>query len=244
MLREQLEQWSKIGVAGVAIVYVLGFVVHTLYLGAYGMAAVNLLRAQYVLAGVWLLAPLALIGGAAALIVYLRELNVDEHHPRTPPHEYAVIIVLYIGGWVVAAWPLRRYFSTPPDVELSDVKWLVIILACLVTVAVMTCALGSPRKITFTKGLGVGVVVIVLFFAYTSRFAVVVYPAIASAAGGGGPATVRFVVDANGVLPIDPKQPYPLLVATEHSIIVLNDGKATEISRDKVKAVLYEPPPR
>jgi preprotein translocase subunit Sss1 len=69
-LRDQFEQWTKIAVAVVAIVYVVGFIVHTLYLGAYGVLAVSLLRAQYILAGVWLLAPFALIGDKIKAIVY------------------------------------------------------------------------------------------------------------------------------------------------------------------------------
>jgi len=240
-LREQIEQWSKIAVASVAIVYVLGFVVHTLYLGSYGVAAVNLLRAQYILAGVWLLAPLVLIGGCFAWVIFVREQDAEMGVKKT---SVPVAIVTYIVGVLAASTPFLRFVYVPQLGARDAFAFVMILLFLFASSGYVVYASRSGPNVSVARRLGVAVFATFTFLAYTSRFATLLYPAISSVVGGGKPATVRFVVDAKDELPIDPKQKYPLLVATERSIVVLDRGHATEISRDKVRAVLYEPPPR
>jgi hypothetical protein len=240
-LRDRIEQWSKIAVASVAIVYVLGFVVHTLYLGSYGLAAMNLLRAQYILAGVWLLSPLAVIAGGIAWVFYVRVQDADMGAPKT---SVPSAIVIYLVGVLAATAPFLRFVDTP-QLDPGDVLGLFLILVLMLASAgVIVYAATSGRRHSLAKILGAAVFSIFTFLAYTSRFATLLYPAISSVVGGGKPATVRFIVDAKDALPIDPKQTYPLLVTTDHSFIVLDRGRATELPRDKIKAVLYEPPPR
>jgi hypothetical protein len=240
-LREQLEQWSKIAVAAVAIVYVCGFLVHTLYLGAYGLAAMNLLRAQYILAGVWLLSPLVLIGGCIAWVIFVREQDAELGSKKTT---VPAAVAGYFVGVLAAIAPFLR-FVYMPRIGARDALGLVLIFVLMFACAgLVLYASQSSLTVSIARRLGVAVFATFTFLAYTSRFATMIYPSISSVVGGGKPATVRLVVDPKEALPIDPKQSYPLLVATDHSIIVFDHGRAMEISRDKIKAVLYEAPPR
>src|SRR5262245_10856947 len=81
-LFERLEQWTKATVGAVGILYVLGFLVHTLYLGSYGITVVNLLRTQYILAGAWLMMPPVLL---CALGVFVFSVVEDRRDPKKGP---------------------------------------------------------------------------------------------------------------------------------------------------------------
>ena len=56
------EQLSKLIVLSAAVLYVLGYLVVSLFLGQYNVSSLNLVRAQYILAGLWLILPLVATG--------------------------------------------------------------------------------------------------------------------------------------------------------------------------------------
>src|SRR5262245_51065517 len=125
-LFERLEQWTKATVGAVGILYVLGFLVHTLYLGSYGITVVNLLRTQYILAGAWLMMPPVLL---CALGVFVFSVVEDRRDPKKGRIRAAAGGILMFAVLIfVAILPLWPVFDMPPRVTGHALWWLFLAL--------------------------------------------------------------------------------------------------------------------
>lgn len=69
-LAETVETYTKLGLPLLGFLYVIGFVVNALYLGKYGVSPLGVLRVQYLIAGLWALAPFAVLVGTVAIFTW------------------------------------------------------------------------------------------------------------------------------------------------------------------------------
>ena len=232
----EVERWTKVGIGIFGFLYVLGFLVHTLYLASYGVAAMNLLRIQYIMAGVWALMPMALIIGFYFWVSYA----VESRKPGTHyAYSAAVASIAFVGIVGLAVSPFDEIFTLPPHAGV-DVAWMIGLVVVLIGLVVVLA-----RQIK--EGARIDWIIALLAIAsvgYVVRFSHLVYPGIPASIGGGRPINVRFAIsdEMKRIVPIDVARTYPLLMTTDRSFTVLDRGHPVELSRDAVKAILYETP--
>jgi hypothetical protein len=81
----RLEQITRLGLLALALTYALGVLVVSLYLARYTVSPLSLLRVQYVVAGLWLLAPIAAIFALGAWFgIVFRDSVRDRKRPIEP----------------------------------------------------------------------------------------------------------------------------------------------------------------
>lgn len=240
---DDIERWTKMAIGAFGFLYVLGFLVHTLYLASYGVAAMNLLRIQYIMAGVWALMPMALIIGSYLWVMNVVESTRKETKPRPESHYLLVIgmaLLGFIGVIGLAISPFAEIFTQPQNVSTIDLLWTIGLVVLLIVLV-----LGIAKEIKRHASIGwIVTLLAIVFVGYVVRFSRLVYPGIPASIGGGRPINVRFAIsdEMKRVIPIDNARTYPLLMTTERTYTVLDHGRPVEISRDAVKAIIYEMP--
>jgi hypothetical protein len=141
---------------------------------------------------------------------------------------------------------LGPVFVMPARITGEEIMWT---FAALFIAGAVTYLAWTVKE-SAVRMWGNAVVAILVFAIYLTLFAHAVYPGIVSSLGGGRPANVRFVlatasprflaVDTNEVT----QRSYPLLTATDRNFIILDGDHAVEVTRDLVKAIIYETPKR
>jgi hypothetical protein len=77
----RVEDFTKLGLPVLGIIYVLGFIVVALNLSKYGVSPLSLVRVQYILAGIWLLLPFFAL---AIIIIWFSSTLLDEYEDNSP----------------------------------------------------------------------------------------------------------------------------------------------------------------
>lgn len=146
---EQAEAWAKLGLPLLGSLYVLGFVVDALYLAKYGVSPLGFVRAQYLLAGVWAVVPLAILAAAIAIVAWaiLNEVNEAIAKAADVPEE----------RWRELKAPpgFRRFVTHPAGRTLMQSYNVLIGLIALVLVVVCSLTWVTrqfPRSQTVTLG--------------------------------------------------------------------------------------------
>jgi hypothetical protein len=242
--------------AGVSLAcYLLGFIIVNTHFRRFGYYSVSLVSAQYLIAGVWALVPVAL-GWFFILYALLRRPGVLAR-PRSDPMMIVVLILLILG--VVGSLILLLQFSAWIEGLPLAPRWIVLIgmgfFLSLPTVAFFWWL--NPLS-SLTKEW-IPLTVLLAFFAglfalvYLIAFSRGLYEDIPATLGGGKSRLVRLVVKsearedliAGGISFAQGarmSESLRLLIATENEYIVLTRTGDSSISiRSKiVQAVLYE----
>jgi hypothetical protein len=257
-----VELSSKLFAVGVAVVYLVGFLVVSANVYQYGVISLSVFQLQYLIAGGWALGPP--IAMAAVFVTALRfegptvqradwlsllRLAVLTVLPLMVPIGLLLVLLMYIPGVVEnLTWHL-------------GVVWLFFVagmVACVRAVWASWRAGAEPetRWLNRRNAAPYLVVLVMLGLIYVLWFSVRIYPWLPSSLGGGEPLTVAFFPrDKN--LP-DPLKPdlsttgrslhYRLLLMTDKDYVLLSDSpkeRSIVLSRDSVSGMVvlgtYEP---
>jgi len=195
--------------------YALGFFVDLLHLSRFGVLSVNLLRAQYVLAGVWLILPLGLaaailfIGITTCIYEYNETFRIAVPPLSSPdaPHHWILIDAIVTGsatGIGLAMAAAAIFMRALESLGQPDLLWsailrplpfalLVILIAACLTLS--EHLLREGRDLTGARleepllgppwWLVLGAFLMAIMVAYMTNFSRKVYPQIPAELGGG-----------------------------------------------------------
>jgi hypothetical protein len=252
--KDLLDITWKLGAFVSVACYVIGSIVVNVHFRRYGYYSVSLVNTQYLIAGIWAIAPIALIW-FLILSGLMREPGLLQP-PRSTTLQailLLVIIVAVVGSFILASLlPLRLNQAS------ATAKWIVVGAAGLF----LTLPIGAlywwliPVSSLTRKWIPLTVLLIfiagLLAAAYLQAFALTLYGEIPGTLGGGKPRLVRLVMQteikpdllAAGIsFPQESRisQTLKLLTATEKEYVVLSEGNSSiSIRSDLVEAVLYE----
>jgi hypothetical protein len=253
-ITRKFELLTKIGAAGLAFLYLCGFLVVMVHLSTYGVYSIALLRGQYLAAGVLSMGPICL-----TFFIFARLHTTFEGFPfgLLPASGWSrlkrVFQLLFIIMWeVISIFALCSFLidgfasvfvPTVRDILFSHLKvfsWLTVQSIMLFFFAVKAWQISSNpathdkegvRK-TFPLAICLSTSVF-FFFAYLSYFARHVYAEIPFAMGGGKPQTVLFLTrrSDDGVTfpqasgqPNNRSIPYKLILETDSTYTVLPEN--------------------
>jgi hypothetical protein len=208
----RLEAFARRAVALLAIAYVVGLAVVSLHLARYGVFGLGLAQAEYLLAGVWALVPLGVVG---FMVVALGALVMQERGRLAGAGARAsgsfasrrnmVIGVLAVSlGMLIMGLYLLSFVAdrsaedlVPPlsfaDALVVGVVTLGFLVACGLGVGITMFARSTQTVDIPYRVLGVALAITALL-AYIGYFTDTVYPRIPSAVGGGAPTAVHMVM--------------------------------------------------
>src|SRR5262245_26707938 len=225
----RVERWTKIGVPLLGALYVIGFAVSAFQLAHYGVSPLGLVRAQYLLAGVWALMPFAFLLTLIALI--LIAIKVETAATKHIQFEHVVQVIIGFAGFILL-WALSwRWvpFEFPPLSRVGPVLGFALIIS-----VALWAACSSPWKSRFWNAVSAtaGAALTIIFtIGYLACFAATIYPLIPSAIGGGRPARVTITLKDR------PPEAIDLIAETEKTVIVASGSETREISRELVQTI-------
>lgn len=257
----KLEDVSKFLALGLVVLYLLGFLVVAYNLSQYGVSSMAVLKLQYLLAGIWLLLPLAVLSLLIAGFLAFSWLPLPKGKPRIRLVGFTSLIASFalvlatlsaFGVNVVAFYDKGSTHANFID--------RVSILAGIVAMAAFFWYVGRilkdepnekmNRNIQKTAVFYFLTASVLILLGYVSFFARNWYPLIPYSLGGGKPASVVFLLktemghgespvisDSSGMRSI----PYKLLFVTDKTFVVLSpskEEKAIEFNRDAVIGVV------
>lgn len=250
-LAGQIESLTKIGLLLIGALYVLGFAVNALYLARFGVSPMSLVRAQYILAGLWLVAPFGVAAILVAIVTYAvgEELETAGHGSGKPSYlKVALGAATIVGGVVILSTLALANIELPSSHAgvTFAVGRRVAARLTLFVLLLTVCGGGTIaalRRRVAVKWIGhvgrlVGLAALGLIFlaGYVGYFAANVYPLIPALIGGGAPVRVELTLK-DGT-----RRVAPLLLANEQTVIILDPRqKAVELKRDEVASLTYEP---
>jgi hypothetical protein len=248
-LTSYLEPIAKAVALIVALLYLCGFVVVSVHLSRYGVASFSLLQLQYLIAGVWALAP-------PALTAFIKDAssNFEQRVAPEVPGKF---------NWRRFRWSLLSgvpYALTTnfavSFLILSDVGWKTFAILFVFYLSMMvsgywfweswrrpeqseTPFINRNHAAPFHFSLFISIVGF-----YVVWFSLHIYPIIPYSFGGGRPLTVQFIESDKPMpdsLVRDGKThrtvPYRLLEATDKSYYVISENQneqSIEINRESV----------
>ena len=251
-LGKQVELATKVGAIIVALIYLLGFLVNALYLARYGVSAVGLVRLQYVLAGVWVVLPFAVLACVVSLVLF--GWTMEQRTNPTAGAKRVGNVIVGVAGlvWLCAALlvPLSDVPFGGRGIRLKDALLILpvyVVFICLAgysTVGTAGEAMATRRRREVAIVSAVGTLLIITIVGYVAFFATRIYPFLPAALGGGEPSRVQFVLKAEDAPPLlkSAPQTYDLLFVTDKTVVVLDNGRAIEVSRDGIDSILYAKP--
>jgi len=212
----RLEGFARRAVALLAMVYVVGLAVVTLHLARYGVFGVGLAEGQYLLAGIWALVPLVVVGFlvsvATALVLHERAGRAAGGAARVSgsfaKRRDMVIGVLGVTlGMLLMTLFLLSFAGARSADDLAQAFTLgELIVAALVTLGFvaafawgvgMTMLARSAESVDAPyRMLGIMLAATALI-AYIGYFTDTIYPRIPSAVGGGAPTAVHMVMKSD-----------------------------------------------
>jgi hypothetical protein len=250
---QRFELLTKVGAAGIAFLYLCGFLVVSVHLSEFGVYSVELLRGQYLAAGVLSLTPLCLTYFVVALLHTSLSGFRFGPLPGSGWLRAKYVLVLTFG----VLWEIFKVFAVSSplvdgfasifvpgvhDILWSHwrvISWLTIQSMFLVWCAIKMQWLASRSDNGETHGIKrtfplafLGAVSVFTFFAYMSYFANRLYSEIPFAIGGGKPQTVLFLMKQNhdgAPAPVVQGQsgersiPYKLILETDTTYSVLSE---------------------
>lgn len=219
-LQESILDIAKLAAAVVGSLYALGFIVVTIHLGRYHVAPYGLVRAQYLLAGLWSLAPFAAITICVvwAASNYFDRTTGPSGMTISKSHVKGIVRVILRGLIVLIATVgglsalVSIFMKVVPEltVELGvpDFQFIAIyllkaaafgIVIVIFGAGAIYAALKMARKIRRTEEIVVaafsGIVAILAAIVYLFHFALTAYPRIPVVLGGGDGQVVIAVSD-------------------------------------------------
>jgi hypothetical protein len=209
---DAVEQLTKIGAAFVTVTYILGFTVVSLHLGAFGIFNLDLFSLQYLLAGLWLFVPpaLILVMGVASFALYLQL--------QPPPKElawakmvFSFSVVAALAAFLIYALYqfLSRIIGPQAAVNLSRILLfsglrVTLVMVGLVVYLTLTWLLMKPLVawaksraglMPYLLSLTLGLFPVLMIGIYVLLFVRDVYPKLPATIGGGQPIVVRLLIE-------------------------------------------------
>jgi cytidine deaminase len=248
-LKDYFEIVGK-GAAGITVAfYLIGFVVVNTHLSRFGYYSVSLLSAQYLVAGVWALAPVVL---GWFLVFYTLK---DEVLPNNSTAITWVLLPLGVAVSLLALALFSDWFVGLSLPVRGVILAVVGFFMSLPTVAFFWWLRSrqSPTRQWMPLAVLLACISGLFLFVYVARFSRILYGDIPGTQGGGKPRLVRLVVKneakadlmAVGVRFLDglpTSEPLRLLVATDKEyIFVMGKGDSSvSVRSDIVQAIVYE----
>jgi hypothetical protein len=251
-----IEHLSKAFAVALGLLYLLGFLVVALHLAKYGVSSFSVLQLQYLIAGIWLLGPLAFQGCITLISRRFEERAAPEvlgkfNWRRT------LISLLFTGIPSVIFLSLMIGIPTIAHSITGGVIWqlLAFYIAMMVLAQIFWMSVRTEMKQeTWLNNRShaapfyfVTLLIIVMWYAvwFSSR----IYPLIPFSLGGGKQLTVVFI-EGEKILPNEIQKPdrsakrsipYKLLLATDKYYVVVSPvpkEKSVEVSRDAVAGII------
>ena len=258
-----IESSAKLFVVALGLLYFLGFLVVSSHLGRYGVSCSSVLQLQYLIAGIWALAPPVLLASLAFAQRRFDEGTTPEVKGEFNWRRFAI-------STATSFVPSSLFFILLlliPHVK-QTMTWGTLGRLYLFFLAMVYCAQfywmsrrADARRETWWMNRRhaapiylASLLMIVLY--YTLWFSVRIYPMIPFTFGGGKPLTVAFF-EGEKTMPDEIQKadrsakrsvPYKLLLATDKSFVVISpscvDGprscreRSVEISRDSVAGMV------
>jgi len=244
---------AKLGAVALAILYGFGFIVVSVRLSQFNVAAYGMLRIQYLLAGIWLLLPMIAV---LLPLVWTAAFLHDEYRAGKLPlswsrrllgHMYKIakaitlsfMMLTTIAGIFAASVPEIRVHLGMPDAKfifryIGTVLLFALGIGLTAFVAwlfgrdVKRRALTESLNDTLWSGIG-GSLCVAISLAYICHFALTLYPRIPASLGGGEPVRVSLVYKEHSIdnRPNDSKTStaaYDLILDAEDEYVVLKPG--------------------
>jgi hypothetical protein len=201
----------------VAVVYVVGLAVVSLHLSRYGVFGLSLAQADYLLAGVWALVPLVVVGTIAGVVTALVLQEQAAHTGAggvvrgsgsfSKRRDMVIGVLAVTLGMVLMALYLTSFVGGRSAEDMIEpfgagellaigVATLGFLLAVALGTGVALFARSQHPVDVPYRVLGVMLAVTALI-AYIGYFTDTVYPRIPSAVGGGAPTAVHMVMKSD-----------------------------------------------
>lgn len=181
-----------------ASLYVIGFCVHSIHLANFGIVSTDLARAQYILAGAWVVVPLA-IGAGTTLLVGSIVIHWDEFKcvkDFVGKYKWDLTILLMVG---IASVVVMERTSLKFLPALLANKWPIIPLSLLsgsvITLTYYLFSLTAKEDIRRNvSNVLLGLSLVILLVIDILGFSNQIYPYIPLSFGGGKPAQAHFLI--------------------------------------------------
>jgi hypothetical protein len=254
-IKDTLELGAKLLFGLVGACYVLGLIVVTIHLRAYGLNSLSLSQLHYVTAGVWVLLPILVMIFLGIFTKFM--FDAQEKSVTKTRGAKAREIVPALLGVIIVFMAAVEYLGKPFGIQLSLLSWGVIpvfgtLAFLMLALAVFMLMSNAADRPPVWVAAGIGVVAVVLFMVYVVLFAGHTYREIPWGTGGARASQVELVVASDTKAYLESAgikfsggqnrtDSLQLILATEKEYVIVNaDGKAVSIPSDSVKTVLYE----
>jgi hypothetical protein len=253
--KDLLEITWKLGAFLSVACYVIGSIVVNIHFSRYGYYSVSLVNAQYLIAGVWAIAPVAL-AWFMVLSGLLQEGGMLQW-PRGDTTRIIILLALIVA--VVASFILVAILPVRLEGASRILKWTVVGGAGFFLTLPIGAVIWWLNPVGSLTRKWIPLTVLAVFIAglfalsYVQAFSLTLYGEISGTLGGGKPRVVRLVMlDEARADMITAGISFPeeshtsgslkLLTATDKEYVVLTERGNSSISirSDLVKAVLYE----
>jgi hypothetical protein len=256
VVKNALEVGGKmlIGLAGLC--YVLGLIVVTIHLRAYGLNSLSLSQLHYVTAGVWVLLPILVMLFFAVFAKFVIDAQKDRWENKSKLNKLTEIVSALLGA-IFVFYVALEYLGRPFGIQISLISWVLIpafgtLSLSMLSAAVIMLMSSAADRPPLGVSLAIGILGILMFMAYVVLFAGHTYREIPWGTGGARPSQVELVIatDAKPYLESagikfsegqNRTESIKLVLATEKEYVVINaEGKAVSVPSDSVRSVLYE----
>jgi len=266
--KEVIEIGGKVAIAGLGWCYATGLLVVNVYYNRFGVYSLGLVRLNYILSGLWVFVPIAIVSATiAALVVlfsYLRELfssfRESSQSSSDPFKKFRRMLVAMAFLAVVIDSAIIPILELRIDVPTG--YWVRLIVTSTMVATVMGAILYQIYRDSFTQRpltvLGLIVVLFLFYIVHTIVFARV-YGAIPAHVGGGGTKDVQLLLGADEsdrkFFELSGLRFYEnsnwtktarLLFATDEEYVFLvqpyewNEASTLSIKKELIKSVLYQ----
>lgn len=260
--RVSFESLSKLFGISLAVAYLVGFLVVTRYLSRYGVSSFAIFQLQYLVAGIWVIAPIVVMAfmQKASQEFTNRALRTENEGKVSWRRRLLVMVATNIPG-VLTLSAFAVYVAGVEGLTLRMAVYSLLFYTALRASAdLLWVSWRTPPHLrqtwwaTHHNSPFYATLLTSIFLAYAFFFAIRVYPVIPYSLGGGKPLTVVFLLGDKRVPGVSARDsssrvslPYKLLASTDKSFFILSSDSAQEsieFNRDAVVGVvvLREPP--
>ena len=256
-IRSLFDWISKLLGVSVGVVYLVGFLVVARHLSKYGVSSFALFRIQYLVAGVWVIAPIVVMAlfQRAGQRFTIRALEERRKGERTPLLRRLIVASIVSIPGALAIGAAAGFVGDIQEFSFSLAVWFLAFYISLVSTADLLWVSWNVPKGMVQRWWAnrdalpfYGTLLISILLVYVLLFAVRVYPLIPYSLGGGKPLTVVFLMgekETADFLVRDSSShrsvPYKQLAATERTFVVLPSDpnqRSIEFNRDTVLGVV------
>lgn len=248
--KELMELVGKISLGIIAVCYALGLIVVNIHLNKYGVHTLSLLQVNYILAGIWALVPIVI---PITIVLMFR---IRSYAKASTFWLYLASFILPVTSLVLHSISLRFH----PNLSWFLVSFNGFVLGCMLLVLPDIKEMNRALRSKF-----IFVAMLPLLLALSNHlvvFANGVYQTIPSQIGGGSPQPAQLILEASAEVrktlndagiafetdssaqATNKTEPILLLFVTDKECTILGkkESTAVSVSRDIVRAILYEIP--